>query len=115
MEQLAGARCLEELSVEDPEGFLRFCLSVLPNSVAVDLDLVMVATEMLTELTFNNLSLAEQADFENCDLDTEFAPELVEYLLDKLRPASPATLSAPLLKQLVVAGCRTRRSSSGTV
>ena len=48
----------------------------------------MVATEMLTELTFNNLSLAEQADFENCDLDTEFAPELVEYLLDKLRPAS---------------------------
>ena len=24
----------------------------------------MVATEMLTELTFNNLSLAEQADFE---------------------------------------------------
>ena len=33
-----GARCLEELSVEDPEGFLRFCLSVLPNSVAVDLD-----------------------------------------------------------------------------
>ena len=64
----------------------------------------MVATEMLTELTFNNLSLAEQADFENCDLDTEFAPELVEYLLDKLRPASPATLSAPLLKQLVASG-----------
>ena len=33
-----GARCLEELSAEDPEGFLRFCLSVLPDSVELDLD-----------------------------------------------------------------------------
>ena len=33
-----GARCLEELSAEDPAEFLRFCLSVLPNSVELDLD-----------------------------------------------------------------------------
>ena len=33
-----GARCLEELSEEDPEGFLRFCLSVLPDSLELELD-----------------------------------------------------------------------------
>lgn len=33
-----GAQCLEELSYDDPEGFLRFCRSVLPDSVRLDLD-----------------------------------------------------------------------------
>ena len=36
--QNRGARCLEELSEDDPVEFLRFCLSVLPSSVALDLE-----------------------------------------------------------------------------
>ena len=33
-----GARCLEELSMDDPAEFLRFCLSVLPSAVELELD-----------------------------------------------------------------------------
>jgi hypothetical protein len=36
--QTFGARCLEELSQEDPGEFLRFCLAVLPDQVELDLD-----------------------------------------------------------------------------
>ena len=41
--QTFGARCLEELSHEDPGEFLRFCLSVLPSQVELDLDKGVVA------------------------------------------------------------------------
>ena len=36
--QNRGARCLEELSEDNPAEFLRFCLSVLPSSVELDLE-----------------------------------------------------------------------------
>ena len=33
-----GSRCLEELSEEDPAEFLRFCKSILPDAVELELD-----------------------------------------------------------------------------
>ena len=60
--------------------------------------------ELLDTVTMNNLSLAEQAEWENVCIETEISTYVVEYLLDKLRPNTSGTLTKPLLEHLIAGG-----------